>query len=108
METSSNAPCNGESFIPPLLSPSQVFNQTAFRAKSDRELTDGVASFLDCSIVIPPTEIQDEAMLSSIIGFQKKLLQDRFQSSDRAVRLDAKPRRGERCRHTHTENCSAQ
>uniref|UniRef100_A0AAQ4PLQ5 Anion exchange protein n=2 Tax=Gasterosteus aculeatus aculeatus TaxID=481459 RepID=A0AAQ4PLQ5_GASAC len=71
----------------------KVFNQTAFRAKSDRELTDGVASFLDCSIVIPPTEIQDEAMLSSIIGFQKKLLQDRFQSSDRAVRLDAKPRR---------------
>uniref|UniRef100_A0A3Q1GM61 Anion exchange protein n=1 Tax=Acanthochromis polyacanthus TaxID=80966 RepID=A0A3Q1GM61_9TELE len=45
-------------------------------------LTDAVGDFMDCSIVIPPTEIQNEAMLSSIISFQKKLLADRFQSSD--------------------------
>ncbi|KAM8836202.1 solute carrier family 4 member 1b (Diego blood group) [Spinachia spinachia] len=71
----------------------KVFNQTAFRAKSARELTDGMASFMDCCIVIPPTEIQDEAMLSSIISFQKKLLQDRFQPSDPAVGKDPKLRR---------------
>ncbi|XP_018517134.1 solute carrier family 4 member 1b (Diego blood group) isoform X1 [Lates calcarifer] len=72
----------------------KVFNQTAMQAKSPRELTDSVADFMDCSIVIPPTEIQNEAMLSSIISFQKKLLQGRFQSSDPALRLETKPRRG--------------
>uniref|UniRef100_A0A3Q1FMW6 Anion exchange protein n=1 Tax=Acanthochromis polyacanthus TaxID=80966 RepID=A0A3Q1FMW6_9TELE len=48
-------------------------------------LTDAVGDFMDCSIVIPPTEIQNEAMLSSIISFQKKLLADRFQSSDMSI-----------------------
>ncbi|XP_070707528.1 solute carrier family 4 member 1b (Diego blood group) [Pempheris klunzingeri] len=71
----------------------KVFNQAALQAKSARELTDAVADFMDCSIVIPPTEIQNEAMLTSIISFQKKLLQDRFQSSDSPLRLDTKPRK---------------
>ncbi|KAL6095035.1 uncharacterized protein ACO6RY_16313 [Pungitius sinensis] len=66
----------------------KVFNQTAFLATSARELTDGMASFMDCCIVIPPTEIQDEAVLSSIISFQKKLLEDRLQSPGPAVRKD--------------------
>uniref|UniRef100_A0AAQ5XE91 Anion exchange protein n=1 Tax=Amphiprion ocellaris TaxID=80972 RepID=A0AAQ5XE91_AMPOC len=73
----------------------KVFNQAALQAKSARELTDAVGDFMDCSIVIPPTEIQNEAMLSSIISFQKKLLADRFQSSDTTVQLDSKPRRGD-------------
>uniref|UniRef100_A0A8C2ZJU5 Anion exchange protein n=1 Tax=Cyclopterus lumpus TaxID=8103 RepID=A0A8C2ZJU5_CYCLU len=71
----------------------KVFNQAAFRAKTPRELTDAVADFMDCSVVIPPTEIQNEEMLGSIISFQKKLLQDRIQSSDPAVWQDSKPRR---------------
>lgn len=83
------------SFNIPPLSPCQVFNQAAFQAKSARELTDAVVDFMDCSIVIPPTEIQNEAMLSSIISFQKKLLQDRLQASEPPLRLDSKPRRGE-------------
>uniref|UniRef100_A0A8C3G1Z2 Anion exchange protein n=1 Tax=Cyclopterus lumpus TaxID=8103 RepID=A0A8C3G1Z2_CYCLU len=69
----------------------KVFNQAAFRAKTPRELTDAVADFMDCSVVIPPTEIQNEEMLGSIISFQKKLLQDRIQSSDPAVWQDSKP-----------------
>lgn len=75
----------------------------ALQAKTARELTDAVADFMDCSIVIPPTEIQDEAMLSSIISFQKKLLQDRLQPSDTAIRMDSKPRRGERHQKTRKE-----
>lgn len=73
------------------LSPSQVFNQAAFRAQRVQELTDAVADFLDYSIVIPPTEIQNEAMLTSIVGFQKKLLRDRLRPADPAQRLDVKP-----------------
>ncbi|KAM6963783.1 solute carrier family 4 member 1b (Diego blood group) isoform 2-T2 [Tautogolabrus adspersus] len=71
----------------------KVFNQAALQAKSTRELTDAVVDFMDCSIVIPPTEIQNEAMLSSIISFQKKLLQERFRSSEPSVHLDSKTRK---------------
>uniref|UniRef100_A0A674CKL0 Anion exchange protein n=1 Tax=Salmo trutta TaxID=8032 RepID=A0A674CKL0_SALTR len=60
----------------------KVFNQAAFQAQGERELMDAMADFMDCSIVIPPTEIQDGAMLQSIIGFQKKLLQERLRPSD--------------------------
>ncbi|XP_062330693.1 solute carrier family 4 member 1b (Diego blood group) [Osmerus eperlanus] len=71
----------------------KVFNQRAFQAQSNRELTEAVADFMDCSIVIPPTEIRDEAMLSSIISFQKKLLQDRLRPSEPTLCLDIQPRR---------------
>ncbi|XP_062234985.1 solute carrier family 4 member 1b (Diego blood group) [Platichthys flesus] len=71
----------------------KVFNQAALKAKSARELTNTVADFMDCSIVIPPTEIQNEAMLSSIISFQKKLLQGRLQAFKPILPLDSKPRR---------------
>ncbi|XP_061562535.1 solute carrier family 4 member 1b (Diego blood group) isoform X1 [Phycodurus eques] len=67
----------------------KVFNQAASRAKSLRNLTEAVGDFMDCSIVIPPTEIQNEATLSSIIKFQKKLLKDRVHSSEPV--LDSKP-----------------
>uniref|UniRef100_A0A3Q3VRX5 Anion exchange protein n=1 Tax=Mola mola TaxID=94237 RepID=A0A3Q3VRX5_MOLML len=68
-----------------------VFNRAAFQAKTARELMDGVADFMDCSIVIPPTEIQNESMLAPIISFQKKLLQDRLQASSPQTSLDSKP-----------------
>uniref|UniRef100_A0A8C1R2L4 Anion exchange protein n=1 Tax=Cyprinus carpio TaxID=7962 RepID=A0A8C1R2L4_CYPCA len=60
----------------------KAFNQAAFQAQSDGELTDAVGDFMDCCIVIPPTEIQDESMLTSLIPFQKKLLQERLHQSD--------------------------
>ncbi|XP_032429426.1 solute carrier family 4 member 1b (Diego blood group) [Xiphophorus hellerii] len=71
----------------------KVFNQEAFQAKTARELTDALVDFIDCSIVIPPTEIKNEGMLSSIISFQKKLLKDRPLSQDLTLRRDSKTRR---------------
>uniref|UniRef100_A0A8C6PPI0 Anion exchange protein n=1 Tax=Nothobranchius furzeri TaxID=105023 RepID=A0A8C6PPI0_NOTFU len=58
----------------------KVYNQVAFQARSARELTDALVEFIDCSIIVPPTEIKNEAMLSSIISFQKKILKDRLGS----------------------------
>uniref|UniRef100_A0A8C5DGA7 Anion exchange protein n=1 Tax=Gouania willdenowi TaxID=441366 RepID=A0A8C5DGA7_GOUWI len=52
----------------------KVFNQAAVFAKSTRDLTEAISDFMDYSIIIPPTEIQNEAMLGPIISFQKKLL----------------------------------
>ncbi|XP_058477689.1 solute carrier family 4 member 1b (Diego blood group) [Solea solea] len=71
----------------------KVFNQRALQARNTRELTDTMADFMDCSVVIPPTEIQNEAMFSSIISFQKKLLQGRIQSAGATPPQDSKPRR---------------
>ncbi|KAG5280324.1 hypothetical protein AALO_G00087780 [Alosa alosa] len=66
----------------------RVFNQAVLQVQSECELTDAVADFMDCSVVIPPTEIQSEAMLHSLIGFQRKLLQDRLRLSDPQTRLE--------------------
>uniref|UniRef100_A0AAQ4S301 Anion exchange protein n=1 Tax=Gasterosteus aculeatus aculeatus TaxID=481459 RepID=A0AAQ4S301_GASAC len=59
-----------------------VFCLEAFLAQTEKDLTNAIADFMDCSIVIPPTEIQDKAMLEPIINFQKKMLRDRLRPSD--------------------------
>nr|XP_046270507.1 solute carrier family 4 member 1a (Diego blood group) [Scatophagus argus] len=59
-----------------------VFCLEAFLAQTDKDLTNAIADFMDCSIVIPPTEIQDKGMLESIISFQKKMLCDRLRPID--------------------------
>uniref|UniRef100_A0A3B3R0C3 Anion exchange protein n=1 Tax=Paramormyrops kingsleyae TaxID=1676925 RepID=A0A3B3R0C3_9TELE len=71
----------------------RVFNLAAVQAQNDRDLMEAVAEFMDCSIVIPPTEIQNESVLSSIIGFQKQLLHRRLSPSSPQVSLDLKPHR---------------
>ncbi|KAF5891846.1 band 3 anion exchange protein-like, partial [Clarias magur] len=64
-----------------------VFNQAAFKAQSNKELNDAVTGFLDCSVVIPPTEIPNETVLAPIIGFQKRLLQERLHPSEAQCHL---------------------
>ncbi|XP_071768690.1 solute carrier family 4 member 1a (Diego blood group) [Centroberyx gerrardi] len=59
-----------------------VFTLEAYLAQTDKELTNAIADFMDCSIVIPPTEIQDQGMLEPIISFQKTMLRDRLRPSD--------------------------
>ncbi|XP_068435340.1 solute carrier family 4 member 1a (Diego blood group) [Clinocottus analis] len=59
-----------------------VFCLEAFLAQTDKDLTNAIADFMDCSIVIPPTEIQDKGMLEPIINFQKKMLRDRLRPND--------------------------
>ncbi|XP_029365370.1 solute carrier family 4 member 1a (Diego blood group) isoform X2 [Echeneis naucrates] len=59
-----------------------VFCLEAFLAQTDKDLTNAIADFMDCSIVIPPTEIQDKEMLEPVIKFQKKMLRDRLRPCD--------------------------
>uniref|UniRef100_A0A4W4DWW1 Anion exchange protein n=1 Tax=Electrophorus electricus TaxID=8005 RepID=A0A4W4DWW1_ELEEL len=54
-----------------------VFSLEAYLAQDEKELTNAIANFMDCSIVIPPTPVQSEAMLKPLISFQKKMLHDR-------------------------------
>uniref|UniRef100_A0A4W5Q3S8 Anion exchange protein n=1 Tax=Hucho hucho TaxID=62062 RepID=A0A4W5Q3S8_9TELE len=62
-----------------------VFSLEAYLAQTNKELTNAIADFMDCSIVIPPTEIQDEGMLQPIIDFQKKMLKDRLRPTDTRI-----------------------
>ncbi|XP_063079216.1 solute carrier family 4 member 1a (Diego blood group) [Engraulis encrasicolus] len=62
-----------------------VFSLEAYLAQTDKEITNAVADFMDCSIVIPPTEIQDEAMLRPIIDFQQQMLKDRVRPVDTRI-----------------------
>lgn len=59
-----------------------MFCLEAYLAQTEKDLTNAVADFMDCSIVIPPTEIQDIAMMEPIIAFQKKMLCDRLRPID--------------------------
>lgn len=59
-----------------------VFCLEAFLAQTDKDVTDAIADFMDCSIVLPPTEIQDQKMLEPIINFQQKMLRDRLRPLD--------------------------
>lgn len=59
-------------------------------AETDKDLTDAIADFMDCSIVIPPTEIQDKEMLEPIIKFQKKMLRDRLRPTDTRLAFGAR------------------
>ncbi|MFT7799072.1 band 3 anion exchange protein-like isoform X1, partial [Arapaima gigas] len=68
----------------------KTFNKYAFNAENDKDLTDAIADFMDCSIVIPPTEIQNETMLRNMISFQKNMLQQRRRSLDTRLHLDDK------------------
>ncbi|XP_018612964.1 solute carrier family 4 member 1a (Diego blood group) isoform X2 [Scleropages formosus] len=68
----------------------RVFNATASLAQASSDLTNAMADFMDCSIVIPPTEIQNESMLQSMVSFQKKMLQQRLRPSDTQLLLDDK------------------
>ncbi|XP_030649274.1 solute carrier family 4 member 1a (Diego blood group) isoform X2 [Chanos chanos] len=64
-----------------------VFTLEAYLAQNEKELTNAMADFMDCSILIPPTEIQDEAMLKPIIGFQKRMLRNRLRPMDRRIAI---------------------
>lgn len=68
----------------------QVFSLEAYLATTEKDLTDAMADFMDCSIVIPPTEIQDDAMLKPIINFQKKMLRDRVRPYDTRIMVGGK------------------
>ncbi|XP_076853127.1 solute carrier family 4 member 1a (Diego blood group) [Brachyhypopomus gauderio] len=68
-----------------------VFSLEAYLAQSEKELTNAIADFMDCSIVIPPTPIQSEDMLKPLVSFQKKMLRDRVRPADTRIAFGRKP-----------------
>lgn len=76
-----------------------MFCLEAFLAQTEKDVTNAIADFMDCSIVIPPTEIQDKMMLEPIISFQKRLLRDRLRTTDTRLAFGDRIKGGQRRRH---------
>uniref|UniRef100_A0A8C4Q055 Anion exchange protein n=1 Tax=Eptatretus burgeri TaxID=7764 RepID=A0A8C4Q055_EPTBU len=53
------------------------FHDTAYLADGRQDLLAAITLFLDCSIVIPPSEVSNEGLLGSLATFQKEMLQKR-------------------------------
>uniref|UniRef100_A0AAR2L1H8 Anion exchange protein n=1 Tax=Pygocentrus nattereri TaxID=42514 RepID=A0AAR2L1H8_PYGNA len=75
-----------------------VFSLEAYLAQNEKELTNAIADFMDCSIVIPPTEIQSLAMLQPIVNFQKRILRERLRPADTRIALGQKAKGPEKPR----------
>ncbi|XP_036445108.1 solute carrier family 4 member 1a (Diego blood group) [Colossoma macropomum] len=75
-----------------------VFSLEAYLAQNEKELTNAIADFMDCSIVIPPTEIQSLAMLQPVVNFQKRMLRERLRPADTRIALGQKAKGPEKPR----------
>ncbi|XP_066497774.1 solute carrier family 4 member 1a (Diego blood group) [Hoplias malabaricus] len=75
-----------------------VFSLEAYLAQNEKELTNAIADFMDCSIVVPPTEIQNVAMLQPIVGYQKRMLRERLRPADKRIALGQKAKGPEKPR----------
>lgn len=58
-----------------------MFRTDAYLAQSRRELVHSLEGFLDCSLVLPPTDAPSEQALLSLVPVQRELLRRRYLSS---------------------------
>lgn len=56
----------------------RVFRTTAYLAQSRGELLSSLEGFLDCSLVLPPTDAPSEQALLNLVPVQKELLRRRY------------------------------
>nr|XP_020654988.1 band 3 anion transport protein isoform X4 [Pogona vitticeps] len=56
----------------------RVFRNEAYLAEGRPDLVKSVEEFLDCCIVLPPSEIQNETLLKALLPVQKELLRKRY------------------------------
>ncbi|XP_072322027.1 anion exchange protein 3 [Eucyclogobius newberryi] len=53
------------------------FHEVAYFADDRQDLLSGINEFLDCSIVLPPCDIEGKDLLKTVVGFQKQILKKR-------------------------------
>ncbi|XP_060920797.1 anion exchange protein 2b isoform X2 [Labrus mixtus] len=63
------------------------FHEAAYLADDRQDLLNAINSFLDCSIVLPPSEMGGDELLRSVARFQKEMLRKR---EEQGVKLLAK------------------
>lgn len=65
------------SFFRPICVLLQNFHEVAYFADDRQDLLNGINEFLDCSIVIPPSDVEGKDLLKTVADFQKQLLRKR-------------------------------
>ncbi|KAI1237225.1 hypothetical protein IHE44_0014483 [Lamprotornis superbus] len=62
------------------------FHEAAYMADDRQDLLNAINEFLDCSIVIPPSEVEGKDLLKSIATFQKLLLKKRKEREQKSMK----------------------
>ncbi|NWI87375.1 B3A2 protein, partial [Pitta sordida] len=61
------------------------FHEAAYLADDRHDLLNAINEFLDCSVVLPPSEVQGEELLRSVAHFQRELLKKRTEQERRLL-----------------------
>lgn len=67
----------------------QQFHEAAYLADDRHDLLTAINEFLDCSVVLPPSEVQGEELLRSVAHFQREMLKKR-EEQERRLLLEPK------------------
>ncbi|XP_062382111.1 anion exchange protein 2a [Sardina pilchardus] len=66
------------------------FHEAAYLADERQDLLTAINSFLDCSIVLPPSEVGGEELLRSVAGFQREMLRKRQEQEGKLLAKELK------------------
>ena len=55
----------------------QHFHEVAYQADDRQDLLTAINHFLDCSVVLPPSEVGGDELLHSVARFQREILRKR-------------------------------
>lgn len=72
-----------DEFCPCLLC--QNFHEAAYQADDRQDLLAAINRFLDCSVVLPPSEVGDDELLHSVARFQRDMLRKREEEQSSKV-----------------------
>uniref|UniRef100_A0A8C7W3Q6 Anion exchange protein n=1 Tax=Oncorhynchus mykiss TaxID=8022 RepID=A0A8C7W3Q6_ONCMY len=63
------------------------FHEAAYLADERQDLLNAINSFLDCSIVLPPSEVGGEELLRSVARFQREMLRKREEQQGKELKV---------------------
>ena len=81
-------------FLP--IGPDQLFHEAAYLADDRQDLLNAINSFLDLSIVLPPSEMGGDELLHSVSRFQKEMLRKREEQEVKLLEPKSMEEKGER------------
>ncbi|KAJ8279483.1 hypothetical protein COCON_G00065490 [Conger conger] len=66
------------------------FHEAAYSADDRQDLLNAINGFLDCSVVLPPSEVGGEELLRSVARFQREMLRKREEEEEKLLAKEPK------------------
>ncbi|XP_036377470.1 anion exchange protein 2b [Megalops cyprinoides] len=66
------------------------FHESAYLADDRQDLLNAINGFLDCSIVLPPSEVGGDELLHSVARFQREMLRKREEQEEKLLAKELK------------------